>query len=188
MQACEAETARNGAGAIEHTKAFCPDLILLDIAMPAMDGFDVLRELRDTPCGQQSTIAAVTGYARPADKRRCAEAGVEYYFPKPVRFELLEQLIWLLDQSRALRQESCELAGRQKEALTAFIGIAIDMANTFLDVSTDVANAEVQRGCLAKAEKTHQRMTELVQSRAAERTDLLAALEELDSRCKQMRL
>ena len=80
MQGHEAKTARDGAAAIEQTKAFCPHLILLDIAMPKMDGFQILRALRGIECAAESTIVAVTGYANRADRRRCAEAGFDLHF------------------------------------------------------------------------------------------------------------
>ena len=86
MQGHETKTARNGVAATEQTKVFCPDLILLDIAMPKMDGFQVLRELRDIPCAAESTIVAVTGYANVAERRQCAEAGFDLHFPKPLDF------------------------------------------------------------------------------------------------------
>ncbi len=77
MKGHDARTARSGAEAIERTKLFCPHLILLDLAMPQMDGFQVLRELRDIQCVADSSVVAVTGYdAYPVDRRRCAEAGL----------------------------------------------------------------------------------------------------------------
>jgi len=188
MQGHEAKTARDGPAAIEQTKAFCPHLILLDIAMPKMDGFQVLRELRGIECVAESTIVAVTGYANPADRRRCAEAGFDLHFPKPLDFGVLEQLVWLAHQSSRLREASSQLAAGQTDTLMDLIGAAIQMANTFLDVSINTTSIEVKERCLAKAEKTHRKMTKLVQSSAPERVDLIAALDELQWRHKRLKL
>lgn len=188
MKGYEAATARAGVEAIERTKAFCPHLILLDLAMPRMDGFEVLRDLRDIQCVAESAIVAVTGHAYPVDRRRCAEAGFDLYLTKPVDFSVLEQLLWLSHESGRLRVQSSEAALRQTHAIVTFVGTALQMANTFLDVSASTTNLETKRRCLAKAEKTHRKMMELVQSKAAERTDLIAALDELKWRYQRLSL
>jgi len=172
MQGHETTTACNGTDAIEQVKVLCPQLILLDIAMPIMDGYQVARELRNISCANDSTIVALTGYARPADRRRCAEAGFDLHLPKPLDFEVLEQLTHLLKQSRRLREESAQLTLKQADSLVTLIKSSIQMAETFLDVSTNTSKLEVRQRCLAKAEKTYQKMSELVQSKAAGRTDL----------------
>ena len=74
------------------------------------------------------------------------------------------------------------------DTLIDLVGAAIQMANTFLDVSINTTSIEVKERCLAKAEKTHRRMTELVQSSAPERVDLIAALDELQWRHKRLKL
>jgi CheY-like chemotaxis protein len=188
MQGHETKTARNGVAAIEQTKAFCPHLILLDIAMPKMDGFQVLRELRGIHCVAESTIVAVTGYANVADRRQCAEAGFDLHFPKPLDFGILEQLVWLLQQSSRLRETSSELAAVQSDTLTDLIRTTIQMANTFLDVSINTTSIEVRERCIGKAEKTHRKMTEFVARSAPQDTELMAALDELQWRYKRLRL
>ena len=67
-------------------------------------------------------------------------------------------------------------------------GVAIQMANAFLDVSTTTTSTEVKERCLAKAQTTHRKMTELVESNAPERLDLIAALDELQWRYNRLRL
>src|SRR5215212_8890546 len=71
MKGHETRTARSGPEAIERTKLFCPHLILLDLVMPEMDGFQVLRELQYIDCVAASAIVAVTGYGQPIERRRC---------------------------------------------------------------------------------------------------------------------
>ena len=152
-----------------------------------MDGFQVLRELRDIQCVADSSVVAVTGYdAYPVDRRRCAEAGFDLHLTKPVDFSVLEELLWLSQESSRLRAQSGHLALRQIHALVTFVDTAIQMANAFLDVSATTTNEDTKRRCLEKAEKTHRKMAELVQSKAAQRNELIAALDEL--KCRYQRL
>src|SRR5690349_7846789 len=96
MRGHAVKAACNGPEAIECAETFLPHLILLDIGMPKMDGYEIARELRRTACAGKILIVAVTGYAYPADKRRCAEAGFDVHIPKPIDFDLLEEFVWFL--------------------------------------------------------------------------------------------
>jgi CheY-like chemotaxis protein len=177
LQGYAAKTARNGAEAIEHAKAFWPHLILLDIAMPKMDGYQVGRELRHIACAEQSVIVAVTGSL--ADKRSCAEAGFDLHLTKPVDFGVLEQLVWLSPESGHL--DSCQLA--QASTLPLLIGSAIEMANALLDAGVNTKDEWMKARSITKLQKQHDRMVELVNGMAHEHRDLVAALEELKRRC-----
>jgi CheY-like chemotaxis protein len=177
LQGCATKTACNGAEAIRQAKAFLPQLILLDIAMPKMDGYHVVRELRHT--AEQSVIVAVTGYASPADKRSCARAGFDLHLAKPVEFGVLQQVVWLSPESGPL--ESCQLA----QALPSLILSAIEMANTFLDALNSQDDWMKARS-IVKVQRQHDRMAELVQSMTHEGRDLVAALEELKRRYEGM--
>jgi CheY-like chemotaxis protein len=181
MQGHEAKTACDGAEAIEQAKTFCPQLILLDIAMPKMDGYRVARELRHIACAEQGVIVAVTGYASSADKRTCAEAGFDLHLAKPVDFDVLEQLVWLSPESGHL--ESCRLS--QASALPLLIGSAIEMANTLLD-AIDTHDEWMKARSIVKLQKQHDRMVELIQGMAHESRELVAALEELKRRYEEL--
>jgi CheY-like chemotaxis protein len=185
MKGHDARTACSGTEAIERTKAFCPHLILLNLAMPQMDGFHVLRALRDIPCVADSGVVAVTEYAYPVDRRRCAEAGFDLHLTKPLDFSVLEELFWLCQESARLRAQSRQLALRQTHALVTFVDATIQMANAFLDVSVTTTNRDTKQRCLEKAEKMHRKMAELVQSKAPERSELIAWLDELKWRCQR---
>ena len=54
-------------------RVYCPDVVLLDLAMPAMSGYEVARRLRETPLGRRATILAVSGFCRDQDRHRSAE-------------------------------------------------------------------------------------------------------------------
>lgn len=75
------DQAENGKIALEFVKDNTYDVILLDMVMPVMDGFEVVRELRSR--GFSRTIAAVTGMTKPGDREKCLEAGCDLYLPKP---------------------------------------------------------------------------------------------------------
>jgi CheY-like chemotaxis protein len=68
-----------------------PDLALLDIGLPGMDGYEVARRLRDSGC--DVLLAAITGFGAPEDRERSREAGFDHHFVKPVDPQALERLI-----------------------------------------------------------------------------------------------
>lgn len=79
--------ARNGKDGIELAKQNPPDLILLDIQLPIMDGYSVARNLRMIPSLTQVPIIAVTSYAMPGDREHALEAGCTGYIEKPINPE-----------------------------------------------------------------------------------------------------
>ena len=85
--------ANDGIEAFEMVQKNHPDIILMDIQIPKMDGLEVIRrvkaevELRDIP------IIALTAFAMPGDKEVCLEAGADAYLSKPVRWEELVNMI-----------------------------------------------------------------------------------------------
>ncbi len=89
----EVRTAQNGLTAIDLAGDFRPHLIVLDIGMPGLDGYEVCRRIRQHEWGQVMVIAALTGWARDEDKDRSQEAGFNHYLVKPVDPKALEALI-----------------------------------------------------------------------------------------------
>ena len=79
--------ARDGREAIEIAQANSPDLILMDIQMPVMDGFEAMRRLRQDERFKKTPIFALTALAMPGDLERCIEAGASDYVTKPVRMK-----------------------------------------------------------------------------------------------------
>ena len=75
--------ARNGQEGIDIAKENCPSLILLDIQLPAMDGYDVAKELRKI-LGDTVPIIAITSYAMPGDREKALKAGCSDYITKPI--------------------------------------------------------------------------------------------------------
>jgi CheY-like chemotaxis protein len=78
--------ASNGAEAVRLVRESVPDLVLLDLQMPVMDGFHALRELRAEERFQNLPVAAVTANAMAGDKERALAIGFNGYFAKPLDF------------------------------------------------------------------------------------------------------
>lgn len=76
-------TAPDGPMALEMAKLYPPDVVLLDIGLPGMDGYEVARALRKQDPGRTLYIAAVTGYGKPEDKERALQAGIDTHLTKP---------------------------------------------------------------------------------------------------------
>ena len=80
----EVRTAADGPEALAVAASFVPDVVLLDIGLPGMDGYEVARRLRDLPQCRSVFIAAVSGYGQPEDRIRSQEAGFDEHLLKPV--------------------------------------------------------------------------------------------------------
>jgi CheY-like chemotaxis protein len=93
----EINSANSGEAAIELALASIYDVILLDMDMPVMDGFEVVKNLREK--GYSGTIVAATGMTQPGDKDKCIESGCNSYIPKPFGREQFASLL------QSLRQE-----------------------------------------------------------------------------------
>jgi PAS domain S-box-containing protein len=83
----------DGPTALKLAQAFRPEVVLLDIGMPGMDGYAVAARLRELPETRDSVLIAMTGYGQPADRTRSHEAGFDHHLVKPVDVEALRSLI-----------------------------------------------------------------------------------------------
>ncbi len=86
-------TEYSGVSALEAVRAFRPDIALVDIGMPGMDGLEVARRLREDAMLQNLTLVAVTGWGQDDDRRRCRDAGFDYHLVKPVDLARLQALL-----------------------------------------------------------------------------------------------
>ncbi|MGH8217358.1 MAG: hybrid sensor histidine kinase/response regulator [Steroidobacteraceae bacterium] len=99
----ETAVVYDGFAALEAVARFHPDLVLLDVGMPQLDGYEVARRLRSPPGGQRLTLAAVTGWGQNADRRRAHEAGFDRHCAKPLSEASLRELILGAHSARAKR-------------------------------------------------------------------------------------
>src|SRR4051812_585821 len=89
----EVEVAYDGETALEKARAFRPDIVLLDLGMPGMDGYEVARRLRASDAGRELKLVAQTGWAQEEDRRRTREAGFDAHLAKPVDVTLLQLVL-----------------------------------------------------------------------------------------------
>jgi PAS domain S-box-containing protein len=93
LSAHEVHVRHDGPAAIEAAQTLLPDLVLLDLGMPGMDGFEVSRRIRMQPWGRKLRIVALSGWAQEDDKARSREAGFDAHVAKPLDPGQLEQLL-----------------------------------------------------------------------------------------------
>ena len=89
----EARTVHDGRQALVVARAWQPEVILLDIGLPLMDGYEVARRLREEPATAGAYLVALTGYGAEEDRRRALEAGFNQHLTKPVELEALQSLL-----------------------------------------------------------------------------------------------
>jgi signal transduction histidine kinase len=87
------ELAHDGPKALQAAQRYRPDVILLDIGLPGMDGYEVCRAFRKDQLFKTTSIIAQTGWGQSRDKALAGEAGFDYHLTKPVAFEDLEKLL-----------------------------------------------------------------------------------------------
>lgn len=89
----EIRTAHDGLEALEAAEAFRPDVILLDIGMPKLNGIEVARRIRKKPWGGSIVLVALTGWGQQEDRARSREAGFDDHLVKPVEHATLTRLL-----------------------------------------------------------------------------------------------
>jgi PAS domain S-box-containing protein len=89
----EVEVARSGDAALVEARRHPPDVVLCDVGLPGMSGYDVARAFRHDPALRHARLVAVTGYAQPEDRREAAEAGFDRHVAKPPDPGELERLL-----------------------------------------------------------------------------------------------
>jgi signal transduction histidine kinase/CheY-like chemotaxis protein len=89
MDGFSASTVYDGVAAVAQARASAPDVVIMDIGMPGMDGYDAARLIRQQPGGEKILLIALTGWGQSNDRKRAREAGFDHHLVKPVDYELL---------------------------------------------------------------------------------------------------
>ncbi len=101
MEGFEVKIASEGMAALAIAQAFRPDVVLLDIGLPGMNGFEVANRLRALPESRDALLIALTGYGEAESRLRSAQAGFDFHMVKPANLELLLSMLANPQQARA---------------------------------------------------------------------------------------
>ena len=89
----ETASVYSAVDALARAPAFRPDVVLLDIGLPGMDGYEVAQKMRELPGLRDIRLVAVTGYGRSDDRIRARDAGFDDHLTKPVEYAVLERTL-----------------------------------------------------------------------------------------------
>jgi CheY-like chemotaxis protein len=89
----ETQMAHDGLEAVEAAERFRPDVILLDLGLPKLNGYEACRLIRELPCGKNILIVALTGWGQEEDRRKSGAAGFDHHMVKPVDHAALIKLL-----------------------------------------------------------------------------------------------
>ncbi len=104
MMGGEVHATYDGLAAVEAAAAFRPDVIVLDVGMPGLDGYDAARRIREQAWGKDVVLIALTGWGQEEDRQRSEEAGFDHHLPKPVEPDALKRLLADRSPSKTGRQ------------------------------------------------------------------------------------
>jgi PAS domain S-box-containing protein len=96
MMGHETSTAYDGLEAVQAAATFRPEVVLLDIGLPKMNGYEAALHIRKQPWGKGMVLIALTGWGQEEDKRRALEAGFDHHLTKPVEAFALEKLLAII--------------------------------------------------------------------------------------------
>jgi signal transduction histidine kinase/ActR/RegA family two-component response regulator len=100
MMGHETRTAYDGLEAVQAAAIFRPEVVLLDIGLPKMNGYEAARHIRQQQWGESMALIAQTGWGQEEDKRRALEAGFDHHLTKPVEAAALEKLLALINPAQ----------------------------------------------------------------------------------------
>ena len=89
----ETRTAHDGESAVSTAESFLPEVVLLDIGLPKLNGYEVAQRIRENDWGQSMFLIAVTGWGQEEDRQRSSEVGLNVHMVKPVEPAALERLL-----------------------------------------------------------------------------------------------
>lgn len=107
----EVQTAHNGAEAVQKANEFRPDVILLDIGLPVMNGHEAGRKIRQQPWATHTTLIALSGWGQDADLEKSRAAGFNHHLVKPVDLTALGRLLVSADPAARPRMDERHASG-----------------------------------------------------------------------------
>ena len=109
MLGADTRVVYDGKTALAAIEQFTPGIVMLDLGMPGMDGYEVARHLRADPARSDLVLIALTGWGQASDRRRTAAAGFNHHLVKPVSVDAMESLL------RSLRQPPASSSSNEPE-------------------------------------------------------------------------
>jgi signal transduction histidine kinase len=97
----QVQAVNDGPTALESARAFRPEVVLLDIGLPGMDGYEVASRLRSQAGARSLVLVAITGYGQEEDRRRSHEAGFDFHLVKPIDLEILKRILNRITPARS---------------------------------------------------------------------------------------
>ena len=98
MTGHQVKLAYNGPSAVQAATDYRPDVVLLDIGLPGLDGFEVAQRIRQQDALKHIVLVALTGYGQDADRQRSQDAGFNYHLVKPADFDEVEKILLAVSQ------------------------------------------------------------------------------------------
>jgi CheY-like chemotaxis protein len=99
----ETRTAHDGESAVVCAESFLPEVVLLDIGLPKLNGYEVAQRIREQPWGASMFLIAVTGWGQEEDRQRSTEVGLNVHMVKPVEPAALEKILADLAQGEPIQ-------------------------------------------------------------------------------------
>jgi CheY-like chemotaxis protein len=85
--------AYDGSGSLEAALDYLPQIMLLDIGLPGLDGYELAKRIREQASLRDVVLVALTGYGQESDRKRSLAAGFDHHLTKPLDFKKLEQIL-----------------------------------------------------------------------------------------------
>ena len=89
----DVQTANDGPEGVRVSIEYQPDIVLLDIGLPGLNGYEVAKRIRRQPSLKNVTMVALTGYGQESDRQASIEAGFNHHLIKPARLVQLQQIL-----------------------------------------------------------------------------------------------
>jgi len=100
----DVQIAQDGLEAFEVAARSRPDVVVLDLAMPTLNGYEAARKIREQPWGKDAVLIALTGWGQQRDRHRTKEAGFDAHLTKPVRYEAIIELLGNLARDKSINK------------------------------------------------------------------------------------
>jgi DNA-binding response OmpR family regulator len=172
----DTRTAFTGQDAMTTAPSFLPELVLLDLSMPDMDGLQLARTLRQSASVPQPVIAAISGYESLFHKTLCAKAGFDHFLTKPVNFTALEHLLWLAGERVPSQEQFASLKRKQADTFYAFCRSQLEFAGLVLDSAPQYKEEASAERSLAQVRRLHDKITKWLEKPPELTEDQVVAL------------